>query len=352
MLAAIKHNCDWNATMISAKNNVFFQMKSRFSVKASSLNKVAEITQTKAKHENSLFGGISGDSKEIIETTAKEMRVDSDGKSDVPISLFKDDPRYNEFRTKLQVGRTKRPTDFKKMRLPTMQPKPILLQSDLISDLKKSLYKKNCEQNGGFFKQGQAVNVDGKVYSLSLTENELEALEPSIYCQSYRIKSSTKKAFLFLSFLNHKNYSKLNAGMHEKWKLIRYRNSKNEFHFTVKEAITQLQFQTKKLGPIVADVLKKGLDDCETLGIKKDNLYLDKIWVGDDGYRQKQIDIKGRGRHGILEHAWIHVRCILKDYSVTLKRKEHEKNVNQLAKAEKKVFPKKIHGVAGGVYKW
>ncbi|XBW35185.1 hypothetical protein QEN19_000748 [Hanseniaspora menglaensis] len=347
MISAFKFNQSCGRFQ-NAKNGLFFTINRSFSVTTSTLNKIAEpVTETK---ENSLFGDISGDSKEIIDATAKELRVD--GEDNKPVKSFKHDPRYNEFREKMQVGKTKRPTDFKKLRVPIMHPKPILLQSNLVSDLKKKLYTENCVQNGGFFKQGQAITIDEKTYTLTLTENELEALEPSIYCQSYRIKSSTKKAFLFLSFLNHKNYSRLNAGMHSKWKLIKYRNSNDEFHFTVKEAITQLQFQTKKLGPIVADVLKRGLSNSESLGIKQDNLYLDKIWVGDDGYRQKQIDIKGRGRHGILEHAWIHVKCILKDSNVTLRRKEYEKNISQLARAEKKALPKRIHGVSGGVYKW
>lgn len=351
MLSAIKFK-HTSGSINNAKNTILININRQFSVKPVFLNNNKVLEKTKEK-QDSLFGDISGEHNEIVDATAKEMRMDVDGKdAEKPIASFKDDPRYNELREQMQVGRTKRPTDFKKLRVPIMAPKPILLQSNLISDLKKKLYKQNCLQNGGFFKQGQTIFLDGKSYTLNLTENELEALEPSLYCQSYRIKSSTKKAFLFLSFLNHKNYTRLNAGMHNKWKLIKYRNSNNEFHFTVKEAITQLQFQTKKLGPIVADVLKKGLEDCESLGIQKDNLYLDKIWVGDDGYRQKQIDIKGRGRHGILEHAWIHVKCILKDSSVTLRRKEYEKKVNQLAKAEKKALPKRIHGVTGGVYKW
>ena len=221
----------------------------------------------------------------------------------------------------------------------------------VVSPLKAILYKKNVEEHG-FFKFDKEITHEGRVYKVNFTPEELEALEPSVYVESYRIKSSLKKAYLFLSFLSHKDYSRNNAGANINWKLIEYRNRNNEFKFTVEEAITQLQFQKKKLGKVTADLLKRGLENGEALNIPKEKLYLDKIWVGNDGGRQKQIDIKGRGRRGILEHNWIHIKCILKNSDISLKRMKYEQDVRQFKRLELKTKPTLLRGPASGVYKW
>lgn len=293
---------------------------------------------------NSLLGDISGDKQEI-----QEILKDSKEIKEKNI-LENDADKFKEYKEAIYVGMTMRP-DLKKFRIPILPPKPIVDQPDVVSPLKAILYQKNVAENG-FFKFDKPVEHEGRMYKVNFTQEELEALEPSVYVQSYRIKSSMKKAFLFLSFLSHKDYSRNNAGANIPWKLIEYRNRNNEFKFTVEEAITQLQFQKKKLGPIVADVLKRGLKNGEELNIPKEKLYLDKIWVGNDGGRKKQLEIKGRGRRGVLEHNWIHIKCILKNSDITLKRMKYEQDIRQYNRLALKTRDKPLRGSASGVYKW
>lgn len=294
--------------------------------------------------KQSLLGDISGDSEEIQEVL---KTADTTKRIIVP---YKEDPQYQKYREALYVGKTKR-DDLKKLRIPILPPKPVVEMKGVVSPLKAILYKKNVEEHG-FFKFDKEITHEGRVYKVNFTPEELEALEPSVYVESYRIKSSLKKAYLFLSFLSHKDYSRNNAGANINWKLIEYRNRNNEFKFTVEEAITQLQFQKKKLGKVTADLLKRGLENGEALNIPKEKLYLDKIWVGNDGGRQKQIDIKGRGRRGILEHNWIHIKCILKNSDISLKRMKYEQDVRQFRRLELKAKPTLLRGPASGVYKW
>ncbi|CAI8492162.1 hypothetical protein ACO0OL_003577 [Hanseniaspora opuntiae] len=294
--------------------------------------------------KQSLLGDISGDSEEIQEVL---KTADTTKRVIIP---YKEDPQYQKYREALYVGKTKR-DDLKKLRIPILPPKPVVEMKGVVSPLKAILYKKNVEEHG-FFKFDKEITHEGRVYKVNFTPEELEALEPSVYVESYRIKSSLKKAYLFLSFLSHKDYSRNNAGANINWKLIEYRNRNNEFKFTVEEAITQLQFQKKKLGKVTADLLKRGLENGEALNIPKEKLYLDKIWVGNDGGRQKQIDIKGRGRRGILEHNWIHIKCILKNSDISLKRMKYEQDVRQFKRLELKTKPTLLRGPASGVYKW
>ena len=73
----------------------------------------------------------------------------------------------------------------------------------------------------------------GKVYKLALTEEEIDILEPSIYLQSYRIKSSMKKATQVNRFVRG---------------------------YKVKNAINQLHFNPKKMSTELEKLLKKGLE--------------------------------------------------------------------------------------------
>lgn len=62
-----------------------------------------------------------------------------------------------------------------------------------IHPLKLQLYNENVSQFG-FFKNGQIMNHNGKKLRFTLTPQEIDILEPSIYLTSYRIKSSMKKS--------------------------------------------------------------------------------------------------------------------------------------------------------------
>lgn len=302
------------------------------------------LQQGKPSLKSSLLGDISGDSEEIQEVLKTKVE---DTRAFIPL---KEDPKYQKYREALYVGKTVR-DDLTKLRIPILPPKPVVELKGIVSPLKAILYQKNVEQNG-FFKFDKEVSHEGRIYKVNFTQEELEALEPSVFVESYRIKSSLKKAYLFLTFLSHKDYSKNNAGANINWKLIEYRNRNNEFKLTVEEAITQLQFQKKKLGNIVADVLKRGLENGEALNISREKLYLDKIWVGNDGGRRKQLDIKGRGRRGVLEHNWIHVKCILKNSDISLKRMKYEQDIRQFNRLELKTKTTPLRGTATGVYKW
>ena len=51
------------------------------------------------------------------------------------------------------------------------------------------------------YSPNQLIELDGKKYKLNLGKEELQVLEPSVFLQSYRIKSSTKKTYVFLRML-------------------------------------------------------------------------------------------------------------------------------------------------------
>lgn len=161
------------------------------------------------------------------------------------------------------------------------------LSSDkYITPLKKKLFELNVQQNG-FFKNRQIVTEpeSGRVYQLALTEQEIDILEPSIYLQSYRIKSSMKKATLVNRFVRGYN---------------------------VKAAVHQLHFNPKKMATELEKFLKKGLDHARALNYNDDELYIHALWVGSDGGWRKRLDAKGRGRTGIVEHTYVHLKAVLR----------------------------------------
>lgn len=155
-----------------------------------------------------------------------------------------------------------------------------------VSPLKRKLFELNVAHNG-FFKNNHIVaDPDtGKSYKVSLSSDEIDMLEPTIYLQSYRIKSSMKKATLVNRFV---------------------RGS------IVKSAINQLHFNPKKMSTEVEKLLKRGLEQARASGYNEDGLYIQALWTGSDGQWVKRADIKGRGRTGIIEHPYIHVKAILK----------------------------------------
>ncbi|SCU87298.1 LADA_0E03158g1_1 [Lachancea dasiensis] len=201
----------------------------------------------------------------------------------------------------------------------------------LLSPLKRRIYEENCRMNGGFYKKDSIVTLAEESgqklkYKLKLTREEVEALEPSVYVKSYRIKSSMKKATQLLRLL---------GGM------------------DVKKALSQCHFSDKKIARDVAEVLTRGLQDAEKLGLQPDNLYIAQLWTGSDGYWQKRIDIKARGRNGVITHPYVHVRCILKTKDVTQRRLAYEQQLKQdMRKPWVQLRDQPVRGAMGGVYKW
>ncbi|CAB4253893.1 similar to Saccharomyces cerevisiae YNL177C MRPL22 Mitochondrial ribosomal protein of the large subunit [Maudiozyma barnettii] len=198
----------------------------------------------------------------------------------------------------------------------------------LLSPLKRQLYEIACKQNGGFYKPGTIVTLPSskESYKLQLTKKEIEVLEPSLYLKSYRIKSSMKKATIFLRLLREMD---------------------------LKKAITQCQFGDKAVSQEVSELLLRGLEDAKTMNLDPNDLYIAQIWCGSDGNWWKRIDIKGRGRHGIFTHRYIHIRCILKSKSVTKGRLEYEAQLKEFKKKPwVQLRDKPIRGSVGGVYKW
>lgn len=198
----------------------------------------------------------------------------------------------------------------------------------LLSPLKRQLYEAACAQGGGFYKRDFVVTLPGSPdkYKLRLTAKEIDVLEPSLYLKSYRLKSSMKKATIFLRLLR---------GM------------------DLKKAITQCQFGDKAIAQETSELLLRGLEDAKAMHLDADDLYIAQIWTGSDGNWWKRIDIKGRGRHGIIRHRYVHIRCVLKSKSVTKRRLEYEAAQKQeRRKPWVQLADKPVRGVTGGVYKW
>ncbi|CAK7892396.1 54S ribosomal protein L22, mitochondrial [[Candida] anglica] len=167
-----------------------------------------------------------------------------------------------------------------------------------VTPLKQKLFNLNVKANG-FFKNNQVIHdpETGKMFKLTLKEKEIEYLEPSIYLQSLRIKSSVKKATLVNRFVRGYN---------------------------VKTAINQLHFNPKKMATELEKLLKDGLTQARTQGLNEDGLYIDQVWAGSDGGTTKRADAKGRGRTGVLRHRYAHVKAVLKTEQ-TLQRLKWEK---------------------------
>lgn len=177
------------------------------------------------------------------------------------------------------------------------------LRSDkFVSPLKRRLYELNVEQNG-FFKNDTVVQDGGKAYKVKLTAEEIDILEPTVYIQSYRIKSSMKKATVVNRFVRGYN---------------------------VKTAINQLHFNPKKMSTELEKLLKRGLEQAREQGINEDEAFIQALWVGSDGDWRKRPDIKGRGRTGIIHHPLVHLKAILKG-GQTKQRLAWEKEQKQLA---------------------
>lgn len=191
--------------------------------------------------------------------------------------------------------------------------------------LKQQLWDAYQAQHQGYDKT-KKVTLDGRQYQMVLSPNEIKAFEPSVYCKSYRIDGTWKKATLLLRMLRKMN---------------------------VQEAITQCQFSAKRMGRPVAELLQRGVKDAKDMDIDPSGLYIDEIWVGSDPKKFRFADPKGRGRAGYRTAEYIHIRAILRT-PVTQKREALEKQYKRLAK--KPVFQHETRKVGDGYlksdYRW
>lgn len=195
-----------------------------------------------------------------------------------------------------------------------------------INPLKRRLFDLNMQQHG-FFKNNQIVRdpESGKAYKVSLTAEEVDILEPTVYVESYRIKSSMKKATVVNRFV--RGVGVLNA-------------------------INQLHFNPKKMATELERMLKRGLEQARTRGLAEDDLYIQALWTGSDGKWVKRADIKGRGRTGKLEHPYVHLKAILKT-GATKRRLAWEKEQERLASKPRLFLNNEpLNFKVRGAYKW
>ncbi|ANB11742.1 mitochondrial 54S ribosomal protein YmL22 [Sugiyamaella lignohabitans] len=196
----------------------------------------------------------------------------------------------------------------------------------LLSPLKRELYTKALELNGGKYVPNQIIKLDnGKSYQLNLTKEELQVLTPSVYLHSYRIKSSLKKTYVFLRMLRGMDLNK---------------------------AITQCHFSPKHVARDVGEMLTRGLQQAKDLKLDPNELYVEQIWVGKDGTNIKRLEFKGRGRVGTITHKWVHVKAILRHVSY-----REEKTAAKVAKVDNKqvwqqLKSRPVHYVLDNTYKW
>ena len=176
-----------------------------------------------------------------------------------------------------------------------------------ITPLKRTLYPLNVKKHG-FFKNHQVVkDPSGEIYKFSLTADEIDVLEPSIYISTGRLKTSVKKATPVNRFVRG---------------------------YFVKNAINQLHFNKKKVATELEKLLKFGLKAAEEKGYDQDGLWIERIWAGSDGQTRKLMDIKGRGRQGKINMRYAHIKVILRTEE-TLKRLKWEKALKSEAKKPK-----------------
>ncbi|CAN3373030.1 hypothetical protein DIURU_005345 [Diutina rugosa] len=196
--------------------------------------------------------------------------------------------------------------------------------SKFITPLKRALFNANVAANG-FFKNHQVVQHEGATYKVSLTEEEIDVLEPSVYVSSYRLKSSMKKATQVNRFVR---------GM------------------GVKQAINQLHFNPKKMSTEVEQLLKRGLEQSEQIGLAPESMYIHALWVGSDGQWRKRLDAKGRGRTGVISHPYVHVKAVLKSEQTKLRRQWERQQAQQQAKPRMFLDNQPLNLKVRGYYKW
>lgn len=290
-------------------------------------SRVANNNNNTNSNEGSLFGNLGTTSASNVSNTVESKdKVLENISNRLEMSMEDEGETGGEsnYKETLTPENDKELQDF--LRSKRQYEKPS--QEILLSPLKRQIYELNCRANGGFYKADTVVKLpkSDKKYKLHLTKEEIEILEPSLYLQSYRIKSTLKKATKFLRMFRGLDLQK---------------------------GITQCHFSKKGLGKDIGDLLEQGLKDAKTMGLDANDLYISQIWTGSDGSWMKRVDIKGRGRMGIITHRYIHVKCVLKSKSVTLKRLEHESQLKQeRRKPWIQLANEPIRGVMGGAYRW
>lgn len=195
-----------------------------------------------------------------------------------------------------------------------------------VTPLKRELFNQVVKEHG-FFKNNSVVtnSSDGKLYQVSLSAQEIDLLEPSVYLSSYRVKSSMKKATQVNRFVRKQ---------------------------TVKNAINQLHFSPKKMAKELEILLKRGLDQARSLDLDEDTMYIDSLWVGSDGNWRKRLDIKGRARHGVIEHPQIHLKVILRSNQTKLRKAWEQQQREQNAKPRMFLNNEPLNFKVRPVYKW
>ncbi|GME89965.1 unnamed protein product [[Candida] boidinii] len=295
-------------------NNLIIINKSFFS----SFSKLNLATPTKTTNENSFFGELTSnidttkgklvpkqENKDVTESEPKNVSSSSEGSNEDAIKYV-----LPENDSKLQKH---------------LNQKPYKTVNSLLSPLKRKLYLENIKKNG-FFINNEIIKLqDGSKYKLTLQKEEIEALEPSIYLRSFRIKSSVKKTNIVLRALKN---------------------------LPLKKAITQLHFMHKKISRELVEMLEKGLEDAKLMNYNPNDIYISESWVCTDGRWQRRVECKGRGRTGIITHRYVNVRFLLKT-NQTLKRLEFENNKRETnKKVNCNLTKEKIRGPAAGFYKW
>lgn len=195
-----------------------------------------------------------------------------------------------------------------------------------ISPIKKKLFDQVVNVHG-FYKNDQIVEdpETKRHFKLHLTPEEIDILEPTIFLNSNRIKSSMKKATVVNRFVRG---------------------------LEVKTAINQLHFNPKKMATELEKLLKKGLEQANQSGYNTDRLYIARLWTGSDGDWRKRLDMKGRGRTGIIKHPYIHLKAVLKTEQ-TKNRLAWEKQQSQLnSKPEMFLINDPLNFRVHPYYKW
>ncbi|GMM53019.1 mitochondrial 54S ribosomal protein YmL22 [Starmerella bacillaris] len=172
-----------------------------------------------------------------------------------------------------------------------LSPQPVPV-TKYVSPLKHALYTKNVETFGKFV-NNELIDHEGWNYKLKLSKEEIRSLEPSVYLQSYRIKGSWKKTFVFLR-------------MFRRMRLY--------------DAINQCHFQHRAMAFDLADMFERGKQDAIKMGLDPNTLVVEQIWVGKDGDDRRLMDFKGRGRSGMIHSHFVHVKAILKPESILKER--------------------------------
>ncbi|GME92838.1 hypothetical protein B5S31_g653 [[Candida] boidinii] len=287
----------------------------------SSFSKLNLATPTKTNNENSFFGELTSNidttKGKLIPKQKKNENVTESESESKNVSSSSEDSNEDAIKYVL-------PENDSKLQKHLNQ-KPYKTVNSLLSPLKRKLYLENIKKNG-FFINNEIIKLqDGSKYKLTLKKEEIEALEPSIYLRSFRIKSSVKKTNIVLRALKN---------------------------LPLKKAITQLHFMHKKISRELVEMLEKGLEDAKLMNYNPNDIYISESWVCTDGRWQRRVECKGRGRTGIITHRYVNVRFLLKT-NQTLKRLEFENNKREInKKIDCNLTKEKIRGPAAGFYKW